>query len=173
MGADSIPVATRTFRVTLDVTVRVQAIDEQLVATTKQRFHNPTLASDPSIEEEVARDRGLLVAVLSNAESLRAEVLRRVVWSLDEIYPSDDSLEQVKQQINSDLELVERLRDALPAEYYPFLHDVAEEGLLNDNTSFYQAAFTVEQSRVQIRALADAGSIHVDVEDCGDGDRGQ
>ena len=55
---------SRTFRVSFDVTVSLNEIDDALVAKTKDGWNNVSLAADPQVEQQIARDRHLLTALV-------------------------------------------------------------------------------------------------------------
>lgn len=67
----------RTFRITLDVTVSVNEIDEALIMSREKYLHDSEQEQDPSRQESIARDRRLLAAVLNTPHVLE-QVLGRV-----------------------------------------------------------------------------------------------
>ena len=146
---------TRIFRVTLEVTVTANEIDEELAAETKRRFNNDALARDPMTTDNLARDRRLLAAVVGTPEALRGELLRQVSWALDPLHPYDQVLAAFGASGLADTELIERLRTALIPDDYQGLRDLCDDEVFYDNTSFYQAAFTTRVANFRLQATSE------------------
>ncbi|HEV8191688.1 MAG TPA: hypothetical protein VGP82_09420 [Ktedonobacterales bacterium] len=87
------------------------------------------------------------------ADALHALLVRHVAWTLSSPNPVDGSLEAAQGTKDSDSEMLEQLRPLLLPEDYAFLHDVAGEDLLYDNTMFFQDAFSVTQRSLKIEQI--------------------
>ncbi len=144
----------RVFHVTLAVTVSIKAIDEELAAETKRRFNNDALASDPMTEENLARDRRLLSAVVGIPHALQSQLLRQVAWALDPLAPYDELITAFGASGSTDCQLIEQVRNILPAGDYQSLRDLCEEDVFYDNTSFYQAAFTTRVANFRLQDMS-------------------
>jgi hypothetical protein len=152
-------VTQRTFRVTLDVTVTIRVIDDELIHATQEGFHNESLARDPIQRQHIARDRRLLAALLNTPDALTSYLIRKVGYSLDSIVPDDESLDAIMQRQLDDTAMVDALRTALPEDDFQFLRDVAAEGILYDNTSYFEEALTTRQGNVTIEELPAGGAL--------------
>ncbi|HEX9412469.1 MAG TPA: DUF4259 domain-containing protein [Ktedonobacterales bacterium] len=93
-------------------------IDEELAAETKRRFNNDALASDPMTEDNLARDRRLLSAVVGTPDALRSQLLHQVAWALDPLDPYDQVITAFGASDSTDCQLIEQVRDALLAGDY-------------------------------------------------------
>jgi hypothetical protein len=148
---------SRRFRVTLDVTVSVRAIDDALAEETRRRFNNDALARDPWTEQLLARDRRLLMALLSDSEALAGQLIRHVAWTLDPVQSTDQMLADLGGGHLSDAQLIGRLRPALSQEAYDELRVLCEEDVLYDNTTFYQDAFTTHVGNFRLLGSDEGG----------------
>jgi len=140
----------RTFTVTLEATVSVCAIDDELVAATHRGFNNDALANDPDRPEWIARDRRLLAALLERPDLVSDLLRRHVASSLSGLYVRDDSLEGAGLTTEAEGQMLEGLQAVLPSDDQQFYHDVWKEGYFYDNTSYFQGAFSTRLTRVRI-----------------------
>lgn len=143
----------RTFRITLDVTVSVNEIDEAFIKSREKYLHDPEQAQDPSTQESIARDRRLLAAALNSPHVLEQVLIHRAADSLYSVCPEDQSLEELQTNDGAQTQMIEALREALPVEDYEFHRDTCEVGLFYDNSTYFQDAFTKQQHHVTVREL--------------------
>lgn len=145
----------RTFRVTLDVTICVDEIDEALIKTHEKYLADPALAHDPRTLEGVARDRRLLAALLSAPHVLERVLTQRVADSAESIFPEDTSLKDLQTIDSKEQQMIEDLREALPAEDYEYHKGSCEVKLFYDNSVYFQDAITTHHHDFTMRELLD------------------
>jgi hypothetical protein len=143
----------RTFRVTLEVTISVNEIDEALIKSHEKFFHDPALANDPSTLEYIARDRRLLAAVLQTPHVLERVLTQRVADSLESICPEDKTLDALQTIDRTEEQLIDDVRELLPAEDYEYHRGSCEVGVFYDNSTYFQDAFTTQQHDFAVQEL--------------------
>ena len=137
-------VASRTFRVSFEITVTLNEIDDALVARTKDGWNNPSLAAEPEVEEHIARERRLLAALIARPDVLRWEALRQIAWELDSIRRADQNIRDFGVTNDTDGALIEQLQDDLTPDDAEHFRDLVQADVFPDTASFFQAAFSTE-----------------------------
>ena len=84
--------------------------------------------------EMLERDQRLLAALRVRPELLLRRARREAAISIDYLVPADNSFKELCAAQMSDTDLIEVLRDALPAE------DVAHYRWLREDNAFYDSA---------------------------------
>ena len=135
-------VARGVFRITVQIEVAVESLDDDQVKKSLHWYGGRTPDTDPNLAEQVARDRRLLAALLRQPRALRDALLRNVVTGLDDLRPTDDILRDIGGQALTDDHLLAQLAPLLPADDVTFLQSCCEEDLFYDNTNFFQQAFS-------------------------------
>lgn len=149
----------RTFRfpVNFEVVVQVREIDEEVVEGHKKSMNNPTLAADPMTTEMLERDRRLLEALRARPELLLRRAMREASISIDYLAPADESFKDLCASQMSDEELIQALRDALPAEDVAEYLGLCEDNAFFDNAGFFIDAFKVDQVRFALGPATESG----------------
>jgi hypothetical protein len=145
----------RTFRVTLDVTVSANEIDEALIKRHKKYFHDPAMANHPETLEAIARDRRLLATLLSSPHVLSRVLALRAADSLESIDPDDTPLADLQTSERTQAQMILDLREALSEEDYAFHKGSCDERVFYDNSMYFQDAFTARQFHVTLQEPPD------------------
>lgn len=142
---------TYRFRVTFDIAISVSHINDALVDAAHHHYANADqIAQYPETPLQIERNRHLLAALLRHPDVLHSMLARRAAESVEYIYPTDDSLEQLRTQTLDDLAIIEQVRDDLSADDYEYFHDACQEGYFYENTSYLEEAITVQQTTFQL-----------------------
>jgi hypothetical protein len=135
------------FPVSFEVVVRVREINEAVAEEHRTAMNNPSLAADPMTAEMLERDRRLLAALRARPELLLRRAMREAAISIDYLAPADNSFEELCHAQMSDTDLIESLRDALPAGDVAHYRWLCEENAFYDSAGFFIDAFKVDQVR--------------------------
>jgi hypothetical protein len=138
-----------TFRVSFDIELSLNAIDEQVIATVAEHMVGFTEAD---LHEFIRRDQALLQAVLAHPTTMRAYLLYRAAGATEFIHPDDQSLEALQTSF-TESSLLAQIQDALPPDDYTYLKAVCEDDAFYDNTSFFEEALSVRQTNFTIEPL--------------------